>query len=443
MKTHKNTNMNAHGTKPHEGMNMKPKATRAQLLAVTLLTLLVLAAGVLIAAIYGDFMMGAKNMGNGSMPGMSMGNNNSMSGSKDNASMPGMNMGETKSPVPVSSLPSAPMSSVTQMNGLVMPPGMIMTSDMSQEAMEDMAAVDLTKISYTAPSQAVGDQVLTPKIENGVKVFNLEASLIKWNILPDKQVAAYAFNRQIPGPRIRITEGDRVRIVVKNNLPDATTVHWHGMILPNKMDGPADVTQKPIEPGASYNYEFTAKQRGTYFYHSHKDVDRQQTLGMYGALIIDPKNKINIATYNKDVVVQLQEWTFKQGYTFPAMPMEGLLPNLFTINGKAYPSTETINAQVGEKIRFRFIGSNNGFIHPMHIHGGPFKIIETDGNAVPAAAQIEKDTINVAPGERYDVIWTAREKGKWLLHCHIPHHTTNDNVEVQGGGGLMMIINVT
>jgi len=432
MKIHKNVKMNASNL--HQGMEMKPKATRSQLLAVTLLSLLSLAAGVLIAALYGDFTMSANNMGNGSMPGMSMGNN---------GSMPGMNMSGTNAAAPISSLPSAPMSTATQMNGLVMPPGMIMTSDMSQKAMSDMAAVDLTHIAYTAPADARGDQVLTPKIENGVKVFNLDASLIKWNILPDKQVAAYAFNRQVPGPRIHITEGDRVRIVVTNNLPEPTTVHWHGMILPNNMDGPADVTQKPIEPGASYNYEFTAQQQGTYFYHSHKDVDRQQTLGMYGALIIDPKDKTNIPAYNQDIVIQLQEWTFKQGYTFPAMPMEGLLPNFFTINGKAYPSTETINAKVGEKIRFRFIGSNNAFIHPMHIHGGPFKIVETDGNPVPATAQIEKDTINVAPGERYDVIWPARQKGKWLLHCHIAHHATNDNVEVQGGGGLVMVINVT
>jgi FtsP/CotA-like multicopper oxidase with cupredoxin domain len=361
----------------------------------------------------------------------------------DNDSMPRTNMGGNKSPAPVSSLPSTPISSVTQMHGFVMPPGMIMTSDMSMEAMEDMAAVDLTKISYTAPVDARGDQVLTPKIENGVKVFNLDVSLIKWNILPDVQVAAYAFNRQVPGPRIQVTEGDRVRIVVKNNLPEPTSAHWHGMILPNAMDGAADVTQKPIAPGASFTYEFTVKQPGTYFYHSHQDVDRQQTLGMYGALIVAPKDKSNTPAYDQDIVIQLQEWTFKQGYTFPAMPMEGLMPNFFTINGKAFPTTETINTKVGEKIHFRFIGSNNAFIHPMHIHGGPFKIIETDSNSLPATAQIEKDTINVGPGERYNVIWTARDQGKWLLHCHIPHHTTNNNAEVQGAGGLTMIINVT
>lgn len=419
--------------------NTKPKVTRPQVVAMTLISLLLLGGGVLLAAFFGDFTMSDK-MGQTSSA-------NTGSGTNGNNSMAGMDMGSSssKGPTPISSLPSAPMQSVSQMNGLVMPPGMIMTADMSNQQMQDMAAVDLSKISYTAPADARGDQPLTPQIVDGVKVFNLDVSLIKWNILPDKQVAAYAFNRQVPGPRIHITEGDKVRIVVKNNLPDATTVHWHGLVVPNQMDGPADVTQPPIAPGASFTYEFTAMQRGTYFYHSHNDADRQQALGMYGALIIDPKstNTTTTPVYDQDVAIQLQEWTFKQGYTFPAMPMEGLLPNFFTINGKAYPATQTINAKVGEKIRFRFIGTNTSFIHPMHIHGGPFTIIETDGNPVPANAQIQKDTVEVGPGERYDVLWTAREPGKWLLHCHINHHTTNDNVEEQGGGGLTMIINVS
>ncbi len=123
------------------------------------------------------------------------------------------------------------------------------------------------------------------------------------------------------------------------------------------------------------------------------------------------------------------------------MIMDGALPNYFTINGKAYPSTETVHMKVGQRILLRFIGSNNNFEHPMHVHGGPFRIVETDGNLVPPSAQVEKDTVEVGPGERYGVIWTAT--GRWLLHCHIPHHTTNDNVEEQGAGGLTMILNVS
>jgi FtsP/CotA-like multicopper oxidase with cupredoxin domain len=296
-----------------------------------------------------------------------------------------------------------------------------------------------------APTDARGDQTLEPRLEDGVKIFDLDVSVIEWNILPDEQVEAYAFNRQVPGPRIRVTEGDRVRINVKNNLPEATSAHWHGMILPNEMDGPADVTQKPIEPGETFTYEFTASQQGTYFYHSHKAPDRQQALGMYGAFIVDPKEPALDEAYDYDLeyTIQLQEWLAKEGYTYPAMLMEGAMPNFFTINGKAYPETETINMKVGEKVRLRFVGSNNNFIHPMHVHGGPFEVVQTDGNPVPESARIEKDTINVGPGERYDVIWEAREPGKWLVHCHIPHHTTNDNVEEEGGGGLTMVINVT
>ncbi len=419
----------------------KPKITTPQLVAVSLLTLLALAGGVLLAALFGNFGMSAADMkSGGAAPGQAQAMPTQMSG--NNGAMGGM--GGSNGPMPISSMPQAQMSGLTQMNGLVMPPGMIMTQGMSPEAMKDMSAVDMSKVSYTAPADARGDQPLASSVvSDGVKVFNLDVSLIKWNILPNVQVAAYAFNRQVPGPRITVTEGDRVRIIVKNNLPEATTVHWHGLIVPNGMDGPADITQKPIEPGATFTYEFTTQQSGTYFYHSHKNPDRQQALGMYGALIIEPKAKPATPAYNKDVTIQLQEWTVKEGYTFPAMPMEGLMPNFFTINGKAYPATETINAKVGDNILVRFIGSNSAFIHPMHIHGGPFKIVATDGNAVPEAAQIQKDTVEVGPGERYDVIWPARLPGKWLIHCHINHHTTNDNVEEQGGGGLTMIINVT
>lgn len=165
---------------------------------------------------------------------------------------------------------------------------------------------------------------------------------------------------------------------------------------------------------------------------------------MYGALIDDAvdESRDEAYDYDHDVPILLQEWLEREGYTYPAMLMEGALPNFFTINGKAYPDTETIQMRVGEKARFRFIGTNNNFIHPMHIHGGPFTIVETDGNPVPSGTQLLKDTVNVGPGERYDVIWEALRPGEWLLHCHIPHHTTNDNVEVRGGGGLTLVIDV-
>ena len=327
---------------------------------------------------------------------------------------------------------------------VIMPPGMIMANDTPGGAMKEMGAVDPREIGYRASARDRGDQPLEPRLDEGVKVFDLDVSVIEWRILDDQPMAAYAFNRQVPGPRISVRQGDRVRLNVTNNLHEPTTVHWHGFILPNEMDGPAEITQEPIQPGDSYAYEFTVEQQGTYFYHSHAEPDRQQALGMYGAFTVEPADPAVDTSYDydHDVVVMLQEWLEREGLTYPAMLMEGALPNFFTINGKSYPETETLRMRVGEKARVRFIGSNNNFIHPMHIHGGPFTVVQIDGNIVPEAARQELDTVNVGPGQRYDVIWEARRPGKWLLHCHIPHHTTNDNIEVEGGGGLTMVIDV-
>ncbi|RUW60681.1 DUF4396 domain-containing protein [Mesorhizobium sp. M7A.F.Ca.US.008.03.1.1] len=332
--------------------------------------------------------------------------------------------------------------SARDVGGAIMPQGMIMDRDTPADTMRDMAAVDPRGVKTSYDLAAKGDQDLPFRIQNGVKVFDLRPSVIGWHILPNVTVDGYAYNGEIPGPRIHIRQGDRIRVNVTNALPEETTIHWHGMILPNQMDGPAEITQPPIEPGQTYSYEFTATQHGTYFYHPHAKPDRTQALGLYGAMIIDPANPADEVAADHDYVIQLQEWLLREGLTYPSMPMDGGMPNFFTINGKAYPSTETIHMKVGETLKVRFIGTNNGFIHPMHIHGGPFEVVARDGETIPASARFLADTINVGPGQRYDVVWKAREPGKWLIHCHIPHHTTNNNVEEKGGGGLMVVIDV-
>ena len=329
-----------------------------------------------------------------------------------------------------------------QVGGAIMPPGMIATQETSAAAMLDMAAVDPRDVTASYGLDKLGAQVLAPRIENGVKVFELTTSVIRWQILPHVFVNAYAFNGQVPGPTLRFQQGDRVRINVTNRLPETTTVHWHGLVLPNVMDGAAQVTQAPIENGGTYRYEFTAVQSGTYFYHSHDHVDRQQALGLYGALIIDPINPSDEVPANHEFIVELQEWLVRDGLTYPAMPMEGGMPNYFTINGRAYPATDTIKMKVGETLKVRFIGSSSGFIHPMHIHGGPFVVVARDGETLAPSARYKADTVNVGPGQRYDVIWTALKPGMWMIHCHISHHTTNNNTEDHGGGGLMMHIEV-
>ena len=329
-----------------------------------------------------------------------------------------------------------------EVRGAIMPPGMIMDNNTPAAAMLDMAAVDPRDVTARYGLDTRGARPLEPRVEAGVKVFDLETSVIRWQILPTISASAYAFNGQVPGPTLRFRQGDRVRINVTNRLPETTTVHWHGLILPNVMDGPAHVTQEPIEKGQLYRYEFTAVQYGSYLYHSHDHLDRQQALGLYGALIIDPASPAEEIPADHEYTIELQEWLIREGLTYPAMPMDGGQPNYFTINGRAYPSTDTIHMKVGETLKVRFIGSNNGFIHPMHIHGGPFVVVARDGETLVPAARFKADTINVGPGQRYDVIWTAVKPGKWMIHCHIPHHTTNNNTEQEGGGGLMMHIEV-
>ena len=173
-------------------------------------------------------------------------------------------------------------------------------------------------------------------------------------------------------------------------------------------------------------------------YHSHFEPDVQISVGLYAPFIIDPKEPEAPAP-DVDVSLMLSEWRIDDGRTFAAMPMEGMEPNYFTINGKAFPATETINVKKGERVRLRLY-SIGQFVHPMHLHGVPFQIVATDGHPVPEAARLTKDTVLVSPGERYDIEFVATEPGKWMLHCHISHHTTNDNADP---GGLMLVVNVT
>lgn len=287
-------------------------------------------------------------------------------------------------------------------------------------------------------TETQGGQPLPYREEAGVKVFEITTQEVQWPIMEGVSVTALTYNGTVPGPLMRVTEGDRVRVLVKNELDDPTTVHFHGVELPNAMDGVPDVTQDPILPGETFVYEFEAKPAGTFWYHSHFEGDVQVGAGLYAPFIVDPKESADPLP-DVDVTLMIGEWLVRGGQTFAAMPMGGMEPNYFTINGKAFPATETIDVKKGQLVRLRLVGTGQ-FIHPMHLHGLPFKVVATDGHPVPEAAQLTKDTLSVAPGERYDIEFVATEPGQWMLHCHILHHTTNDNVEP---GGLMLVVNVT
>ncbi len=317
-------------------------------------------------------------------------------------------------------------------DGIPTPGSMMADNPGAAHMMEPITAPNVQPATETA-----GGQPLAYREEDGIKVFELTTKAVQWPILDGVTVTAYTYNGTVPGPMIRVTEGDQVRIIIKNELPDPTTIHWHGVEVPNAMDGVPGVTQDPIQPGETFTYEFIAKPAGTFMYHSHFEGDVQVGAGLYAPFIIDPKEpEANPPVIDK--VLMLSEVRMTDGETYAAMPMGGMEPNYFTINGKSFPATETITVKKGDLVRLRFMAIGQ-FIHPMHLHGMPFKIVATDGHPVPEAAQLTKDTISVAPGERYDIEFVATETGQWMLHCHILHHTTNDNVEP---GGLMLMINV-
>jgi manganese oxidase len=258
--------------------------------------------------------------------------------------------------------------------------------------------------AFPAATQGKGNQPLQPEIDGAVKVFRLTVGRTEWEVSPGKRVPSFVINGQTPGPLIRVTEGDRVRVVVTNQLSESTALHWHGLRLENEADGVPFITQDPIRPGESYTYEFTARNAGSHMYHSHHNAAVQATGGLLGALIIDPKEEAQRNRYgeHQDVLMILGDGA--RGYT---------------INGKGFPATEPIVARVGEKIRIRLM--NEGFVpHPMHVHGLAMLVVERDG--YPLSHPYMVDTLNVAPGERYDVIIEADAPGVWAFHCHVLTH---------------------
>lgn len=341
------------------------------------------------------------------------------------------------------------MSMMQQMRDMMdMMSGMVMSGTdadhLSVQSGEDMdmegGGHDMMPISsegVPSATDSIGGQPLEYSLEDGVKVFEITARPVLWNILDDVTVTAWTYNGTVPGPLLRVMEGDRVRVVFTNELSEPTTVHFHGNTLMNVMDGVPNVTQNPVEPGETFVYEFTAGPNGTFWYHSHLDTDIQIGLGLYGPLIIDPAQPESTLP-DVDVTLMLSEWRVLDGQTYPSMPMAGAEPNYFTINGRAFPATETVNVHVGQRVRIRFINAGQ-FVHPMHTHGTSFEIVATDGHPVPDVAQLTKDTVAVAPGERYDIEFVATEPGRWAVHCHVLHHVTNDGEEP---GGLTVVVNI-
>ncbi len=268
--------------------------------------------------------------------------------------------------------------------------------------MDHDALAEAAVKAFPAKTSGTGLQPLASKLVDGAREFELTCEKVRWEATPGKFVEALSYNGQVPGPIIRVTEGERVRVRVTNKLDQTTGVHWHGQRVVNKMDGVPFVTQSTIKPGETFVYDFVAKPFGSHMYHSHHNATEQVGGGMLGPLLVMPKDTAQDPSYDKDEV-----------FIFNDM-LGGL-----TINGKGFPATIPYTAKVGQRIRFRFM--NEGLqIHPAHIHGLTFEVFARDG--YPLSAPFKCDTLNVAPGERWDAIVVADEPGVWAFHCHILNH---------------------
>jgi manganese oxidase len=278
---------------------------------------------------------------------------------------------------------------------------------MTADEMDAMHEAGVKAFVAGVKTEGLGNQPLAPRLENGVKVFELTSKPIAWEYDAGKRADAWAYNAQVPGPEIRVTEGDKVKVVVTNQLPESTAVHFHGVIVPNAMDGVPFVTQPPIKPGTSFSYEFTAKNPGSHMYHSHHNSTAQVGKGLLGAFIIEPKDKTKDPSYDLDYTMILND------------QLGG-----FTVNGKGFPATAPVVAKLGQKLRIRYMNEGQ-LIHPMHLHGLPQLVFAKDGWNLPQPFYC--DTLNVAPGERWDVIVDCTELGVWAFHCHILSHAEGDH----------------
>lgn len=264
------------------------------------------------------------------------------------------------------------------------------------------------------------------KMENGVKVFHLVAEPVKREFLPGKTFDVWGYNGSMPGPTIEVNQGDRLRIIVDNHLPEATSVHWHGFEIPVDMDGVPGLTQDPIAPGGRFVYEFTLHQHGTFFYHSHMPM--QEMMGMIGLFIMHPKEPYR-PRVDKDFGLIIQEWAILPNNTVPnTLSMEF---NWLTINGKAGPATTPMIVRLGERVRIRMVNLGMDH-HPMHLHGNTFYVTATEGGRVPEAAWTPQNTVIVGVAQARDFEFDARYPGDWMLHCHLPHHMMNQMVSMVG-----------
>ena len=258
------------------------------------------------------------------------------------------------------------------------------------------------------------------EMKDGVKEFHLIAEPVVREFAPGMVVNCWGYNGTSPGPTIEAVEGDRIRLIVTNKLPEHTTIHWHGLILPNGMDGVGGLTQPQIAPGETFVYEFTLVQSGTFMYHPHADEMVQMAMGAMGMFIIHPKNPKEHRV-DRDFCFLLSSYDIAPG-TYTPNPSTMTEFNLWTFNSRVFPGIDSMNVRVGDRVRIR-VGNLTMTNHPIHMHGHTFEVSCTDGGWVPKSARWPEVTIDIGVGQMRAFEFTAKHEGDWSIHCHKSHHT--------------------
>ena len=262
------------------------------------------------------------------------------------------------------------------------------------------------------------------KIVGGVKVFHLVAEEVDHAFDSGLRAQCWGYNGRVNSTIIEAVEGERIRIYVTNRLPVATSVHWHGIYLPNGMDGVGGLTQPYIKAGDTVKYEWTLRQHGSFMFHSHHDEMIQMGMGMIGMFIVHPRTPSPDQRVDRDFSLMISEWAVKAGTARPNT-LEMTDFNVLTINGKVFPSTAPLVCKTGDRVRLRLGNLGAMDHHPMHIHGYHFRITATDGEDIPLSAQWPETTVLVAVGQTRNVEFVADAPGDWAFHCHMTHHVMN------------------
>src|SRR3989442_8217065 len=265
---------------------------------------------------------------------------------------------------------------------------------------------------------------LPHEMDGSVKVFRLVAEPVKRKIAPFKNIDAWGYNGSCPGPTIQVQQGDRVRVIFENRLPESSSLHWHGLELPIVQDGVPYISQKPIAPGETYAYEFTVHQEGTFFYHAHSAM--QEMIGLIGMFIAHP-HAAYTPRVGHDYGIVLQEWAVLPNSSVPNTA--GMEFNWLTFNGVAAPLTTPLIARVGSRVRLRFVNLGMDH-HPIHLHGNQFVITGTEGGRAPESTWFPTNTVLVGVAQAKVVEFEAKYPGDWMIHCHLPHHMMNSMMDL-------------